>query len=79
MIKMSGNNIYSLANFQKDHFWVYEHSDDLLGEYKDRWVAVQNQKIIDSDKELEFLCQRLQNSGNNYIEYITNQPLEMIL
>jgi hypothetical protein len=50
-----------------------------MAEYREKWVAVHNQKIIDSDNELESLCQRLKNPGNTYIEYITNQPLEMIL
>lgn len=71
--------VYSLQDFGKDHLWIQEHRKKLLSAYKNKWIAVRNQKVINSDKDLKVLCSRLEDPGNTFVEYITDEPLEMIL
>lgn len=69
----------SLDCYRRDHVWLFEHRKELLSPYRNKWVAVRDQKVIDSDEDLDILCARLENPGDLVIEYITDDPLEMIL
>jgi hypothetical protein len=79
VIKMLKDTVYSLQDFEKDHLWTQGHRKKLLSAYKNKWVAVRNQKVIDTDKDLKVLCSRLEDPGNTFVEYVTDEPLEMIL
>lgn len=76
---MPNKAVYSLQDFQKDHLWTQAHRRELLAVYKYKWVAIHNQMVIDSDKDIKMLCSRLKDPGNTYLEYVTDEPLEMIL
>jgi len=76
---MPNKTVYPLQDFQNDHLWFHGHRKKLLSTYKNRWVAVQKQKVIDSDKDFEVLCSRLKDPGHTFVEYVTDEPLEMIL
>lgn len=75
----TNKTVYSLQDFENDHLWTQGHRKKLLSAYKNKWAAVRNQKVIDSDKDLKALCLRLEDPGNTFVEYLTNEPLEMIL
>lgn len=76
---MSKKAVYSLQDFGKDHLWFHNHLQKLLSTHKNKWVAVHNQKVIDTDKDFEVLCSRVKDPGNTVVEYVTDEPLEMIL
>ena len=76
---MTSHAVYSLQDFEKDHLWTHAHRRKLLSGYKNRWVAIRNQKVIDSDKDIKLLCSRIEDPGNTCVEYVTDEPLEMIL
>ena len=76
---MPDRAVYLLQDFEKDHLWTQPHRRKLLANYKNKWVAIRNEKVIDNDKDMELLCSRLEDPGNTYIEYVTDEPLEMIL
>ena len=76
---MSNEGVYLLQDFEKDHLWTHSHWRKLLANYKNKWVAIQNQKVIDSDKDLKVLRSRVKDPGNAFVEYLTDEPLEMIL
>jgi hypothetical protein len=79
VMKMPNKAVYLLQDFEKDHLWVQGHWRKLLSNYKNKWVAIRNQKVIDSEKDIRLLCSRLKDPGNTCVEYITDEPLEMIL
>ena len=76
---MSNKAVYSLQDFEKDHLWSQGQRRKLLSTYKNKWVAIRNQKVIDSDKDLKSLRSRVKDPGNTFVEYVTDEPLEMIL
>jgi len=76
---MSNQAVYSLQAFEKDHLWTQVHRRKLLSRYKNKWVAIRNQKVIDSDKDLKSLRSRVKDPSNTFVEYVTDEPLEMIL
>ena len=76
---MANRSAYLLQDFERDHLWTQSHRRKLLSNYRNRCVAVQNQKVIDSDKDLKVLRSRVKDPGNTFVEYVTDEPLEMIL
>ena len=68
-----------LLAFEADHVWVYENMEALLAQYVDQWVAVKDRQIIASDPDLEGLLSKLPDSPHTCVEFITREPLEMVL
>ena len=68
-----------LHAFAMDHVWVYNHLDSLLNQYEDQWIAVQDEQVIASDPDFTALLGKLANPGYTCIEFITREPLEMII
>jgi hypothetical protein len=54
-----------------------------LREYKEKFVAVWNQRVIDEDTDLERLSKKVKEKTTGakgvYIAYVSEKPVEMIL
>jgi hypothetical protein len=68
-----------LHAFENDHVWVCNHLKSLLNQYEDQWVAVQNEQVIASDPDFHALLRKLPDPGNTCVEFVTREPLEMII
>jgi hypothetical protein len=68
-----------LLAFEADHVWISENLEMLLGQYADRWIAVKDGEVIASDPELAGLLSKLPDPAHTCVEFITREPLEMVL
>ena len=68
-----------LLAFEGDHVWVNENLETLLGQYADQWIAVKNGQVIASDPDLSGLLSKLPDPAHTCVEFITHEPLEMVL
>ena len=69
----------AIRAFEQDHVWVSQHLERLLERYSDQWIAVKDGKVIASDPDVLTLNARLPNPAHTCIEFVTREPLEMIL
>ncbi len=68
-----------LRAFEEDHVWVSERLELLLSQYADQWIAVKGGQVIASDPELAALQEQLADPARTCVEFVTREPLEMIL
>jgi len=68
-----------LLAFEADHVWVNENLETLLEQYPDQWIAVKNGRVIASDPDLAGLLSKLPEPALTCVEFITREPLEMVL
>lgn len=68
-----------LLAFEADHAWVNENLETLLEQYTDQWIGVKDGKVIASDPDLADLLSKLPDPAHTCIEFITREPLEMVL
>lgn len=68
-----------LIAFEADHAWVNENLKTLLNQYTDQWIGVKNSKVIASDPDLTDLLSKLPDPAHTCVEFITSEPLEMVL
>lgn len=68
-----------LLSFAEDHLWVHENLQHLLGQYRQQWVAVKQKRVIDSDADFDALLARLPDAPHTCIEFVTDEPLEIIV
>ena len=72
-----------MEEFEKNQAWLQTHLPRLLKKYRNLFIAVWNQDVIDKDDTLENLTKRIhkkfKNSKGIYVQYITDKPMEMIL
>lgn len=68
-----------LIAFEADHMWVNENMEALLEQYNDQWIAVKNGQVIASDPNLAGLLSKLPDPAHTCVEFITREPLEMVL
>jgi len=75
------NNQFSkeLLAFAQDHIWVNEHLESLLEEYAEQWIAVKNRQVIASDVDLMRLREKISDPAHTCIEFVTREPLDMLL
>lgn len=76
---MNRNLLQQLQDFETDHVWINEHLKVLLSQYADQWIAVKNGQVIASAIELTELLSQLPNPAHTCVEFITQEPLEMVL
>lgn len=76
---MSEQLSQELHAFEEDHIWVNDNLETLLTQYADQWIAVKNGQVIASDPDLEGLLSKLPDPTHTCVEFITREPLEMIL
>jgi hypothetical protein len=68
-----------LLSFEADHIWVNKNIDTLLERYSDQWIGVKSGRVIASDPDLTTLLSKLPDPAHTCVEFITRDPLEMIL
>lgn len=68
-----------LLAFEADHVWVNENLRTLLEQYTDQWIGVKNGQVIASDPDLAGLLSKLSDPAHTCVEFITREPLEMVL
>ena len=68
-----------LLAFQADHLWISENLETLLKQHAEQWIAVENGQVIASDPDLAGLISKLPDPAHTCVEFITRDPLEMIL
>lgn len=68
-----------LLAFEADHLWVNENLETLLDRYADQWIAVRHGHVIANDPDLTGLPSKLPDPAHTCVEFITREPLEMIL
>ena len=68
-----------LLAFEADHTWVSENLETLLSRYADQWIAVKDGKVIANDPDLAGLLSKLTDPAHTCVEFITREPLEMVL
>ena len=76
---MNGQLSNELLAFEGDHAWINENLEKLLEQYADQWIAVQNRQVLASDPDLGGLLCKLPDPAHICVEYITREPLEMVL
>jgi len=73
-----------LELYSRNANWFFKNLDRLRSLYPDRYVAVYNQAVIDSDSDVERLEARLRKRGANLlavsvIEYVSSKQPCMLL
>jgi hypothetical protein len=76
---MSNQLSKQLRAFADDHTWVNDNLDSLLDKYAEQWIAVKNRRVIASDVDLMRLREKLTQPAHTCIEFVTHEPLEMLL
>jgi hypothetical protein len=76
---MSGQFTNELLAFEDDHVWVNKNLETLLGQYADQWIAVKNGQVVASDPDLSGLLSKLPDPAHTCVQFITRDPLEMVL
>lgn len=76
---MKGQLTNALISFEADHLWVNENREALLERYAEQWIAVKNGQVIASDPDLAGLLSKLPDPAHTCVEFITREPLEMVL
>jgi hypothetical protein len=73
----------ALIDFNKDFQWFLQSREKLLSRYENKWVAISNNKILDSDENLTALAKRLKTKGlqpeQTLIQFLPKEPIEAIL
>jgi hypothetical protein len=75
--------ISHIKEFERNQKWFIENFKPILEDYREKFVAVWNQKVIDADKNLERLSKKVKEKTRNakgvYVGYVSDKPVEMIL
>jgi hypothetical protein len=69
----------NLREFEADHLWVAQNRESLLSQYPEQWIAVQNREVIASAPLLDDLLPQISDPGHTCVEFMTPEPLEMVL
>lgn len=73
-----------LSKYEDNVRWISKHYDGLKKTFKDEWVAVLNKIVIDHDRKLVKLVERLRKKHSEVyneiaVEYIAAKEIELIL
>ena len=72
-----------ISEFERNQKWFRENFQRLLKKYREQFVAVFREKVIDHDEDLESLVKRVKERTKGakgiYIEFVSDKPIEMIL
>lgn len=72
-----------MKEFERNQKWFIENFAGILKEYREKFVAVWNQKVIDADTDLEKLSksakEKTRGAKGVYVGYVSEKPIEMIL
>ena len=81
--KMATEMLKGLKEFSSDMDWMDAKLDRLRKEYPNKYIAVNNRKIVGSDPNLQNLLRKLKrkklNPGEIPVEFIAEKPPRLIL
>lgn len=76
---MSNQWSKEIKAYAEDHKWIRDHLEALFDKYPEQWIAVKNQEVIASDVDLMLLREKLAEPAHTCVEFVTREPLEMLL
>lgn len=80
---VAAKHLSHMKEFEKNQRWLRVNLKKLLRKYKNIFIAIWHQNVIDKDRNLEKLSKRVRKEYKEQkgivIEYLSPQPLEMIL
>ena len=73
-----------LSEYEDNVRWISKHYDELKKRFKDEWIAVLNKTVIDHDRQLVRLVERLRRKYSEAyneiaVDYVTVKEIELIL
>jgi len=73
-----------LSRYEENAKWISKYYEGLKKKFRDKWIAVMNGAVVDHDRELNKLVERLRRRyPKNYneiaVEYVTAKEIELIL
>lgn len=68
-----------LLAFADDHQWVHDNWEWLIQHYPEQWIAVKNGRVIASDPDFKSFRSKLSEPAQTCVDFVTREPLEMIL
>ena len=71
-----------IESLKRDTIWLRAHIDELRDSHKGHYVAVKDEKVIGSDKDLKNLISSLKQKGINpslvLVEFVSAKPIKLI-
>ena len=72
-----------LNNIENDSKWLYSRYEKIRESFSDRFVAIKNSKVVESDESMEDLINKLEAKGENpaflLIKFIPKKEIVLIL
>jgi len=73
-----------LSRYEENVKWLSKHYEELKKKFRDEWVAVLKGAVVDHDRELARLVERLRKKhpeayNEIAVEYVTAKEIELIL
>jgi ribosomal protein L20 len=73
-----------LSRYEENTKWVSKHYEELKKKFRNEWIAVLNGAVVDHDRQLNKLVEKLRRRyPKNYseiaVEYVTIKEIELIL
>lgn len=73
-----------LSKYEDNVRWISKHYSELKRKFNDEWIAALNKTVIDHDRELVKLVERLRRKYSEAyneiaVEYVTAKEIELIL
>ncbi len=76
-------DVQSIISYEKDIKWLNDHKEELRKDYKNKFVAIKGNKILDSGADVDDLIKKLKNKGIDpsfvLVEFITEKEMKLIL
>ena len=81
-MEINEEHLSHMKEFERNQKWFIENFKRILDEYREKFVAVWNQRIIDADTDLKSLSkkvkERTRSAKGVYVGYVSEKPVEMI-
>jgi hypothetical protein len=79
LVKKPVNEI--ITPFKENNRWIIDNYDSLASKYRDEWVAVNNLAVLDHDKDLKKLVDRIKTKNlGDYkqiaVDFISTEEVE---
>lgn len=68
-----------LKQFEEDLKWVQQNKPLLIKQYAEQWIGVKNGKVIANHPDMLELKSQLPDPSHTFVEFITEETIEMIL
>ena len=72
-----------ITNYENDIKWFKSHADEIRKEFKNKFVAIKDSKILDSDADVDILIKKLNKKGTDpsfvLIEFMPEKEMKLIL